>query len=138
MKVSLTPLNARPMKLLFLLFLLLYSTPCLGQDNVPYHGGNSRNFQFGLSQLDKFTESIGQDKLLHMGGCYVISSTTASIVYNMTENRKKAFIYGVLSSVIIGGIKEIHDINHGDSNWADMGANVIGGTLGALVVTVRF
>ena len=127
------------MKLLLLLFLLLYSTPCLGQNNdVPYHGGNSRNFQFGLSQLDKLTESIGQDKLLHMGGCYVISSTTASIVYNITENRKKAFVYGVLSSVIIGGIKEIHDINHGDSNWADMGANVIGGTLGALVVTVRF
>ena len=127
------------MKLLLLLFLLLYSTPCLGQNNdVPYHGGNNRNFRFGLSQLDKFTESIGQDKLLHMGGCYVISSTTASIVYNITENRKKAFIYGVASAVIIGGIKEIHDINHGDSNWADMGANVIGATLGALVVTVRF
>ena len=127
------------MKLLFLLFLLLYSTPCLGQNNdVPYHGGNSRNFQFGLSQMDKFVNSIGQDKLLHMGGCYVISSTTASIVYNMTENRKKAFIYGVASAVIIGGLKEIYDINHGDSNWGDMGANVIGGTLGALVVTVRF
>ena len=127
------------MKLLFLLFLLLYSTPCLGQNNdVPYHGGNSENFRFGLSQMDKFVNSIGQDKLLHMGGCYVISSTTASIVYNMTENRKKAFIYGVASAVIIGGIKELHDINHGDSNWGDMGANVIGGTLGALVVTVRF
>ena len=127
------------MKLLLLFIFLFYSTPCVGQNNdVPYHGGNSRNFQFGLSQLDEFTESIGQDKLLHMGGCYVISSTTASIVYNITENRKKAFIYGVASAVIIGGIKEIHDINHGDSNWADMGANVIGGTLGALVVTVRF
>ena len=127
------------MKLLFLLFLLLYSTPCLGQDHdVPYHGGNSRNFQFGLSQLDQLTETVGQDKLLHMGGCYVISSTTASLVYNITENRKKAFVYGMLSSVIIGGIKEIHDINHGDRNWHDMGANVIGATLGALVVTVRF
>ena len=125
------------MKLLFLLF-LLYSTPCLGQDDVPYYGGTPENLRFGLSQMDKFVNSIGQDKLLHAGGCYVISSTTASIVYNMTENRKKAFIYGVASAVIIGGIKEIHDINHGDSNWADMGANVIGGTLGALVVTVRF
>ena len=127
------------MKLLLLFVFLFYSTPCVGQNNdVPYHGGNSRNFQFGLSQLDKLTESVGQDKLLHMGGCYVISSTTASIVYNITENRKKAFVYGVLSSVIVGGVKEIHDINHGDSNWADMGANVIGATLGALVVTVRF
>ena len=127
------------MKLLLLLFLLLYSTPCLGQDNnIPYHGSTPQNLRFGMGQLDQFTETIGQDKLLHMGGCYVISSTTASIVYNMTENRKKAFVYGVLSSVIIGGIKELHDINHGDSNWADMRANVVGGTLGALVVTVRF
>ena len=127
------------MKLLLLFIFLFYSTPCVGQNNdVPYHGGNSKNFRFGLSQLDKFTKTIGQDKLLHAGGCYVISSTTASLVYNMTENRKKAFIYGVASAVIIGGIKEIHDINHGDSNWADMRANVVGGTLGALVVTVRF
>ena len=127
------------MKLLLLLFLLLYSTPCLGQDHdAPYHGRTPQNLRFGMGQLDQLTETIGQDKLLHMGGCYVISSTTASIVYNMTENRKKAFIYGVLSSVVVGGIKELYDINHGDSNWADMGANVIGGTLGALVVTVRF
>ena len=126
------------MKLL-LLFLLLFSTPCMGQNNdVPYHGGNSENFRFGLGQMDKFVESIGQDKLLHAGGCYVISATTASLVYNITENRKKAFIYGVLSSVVIGGIKEIHDIKHGDSNWADMGANVVGATLGASVVIVRF
>ena len=106
------------MKLL-LLFILLFSTPCLGQSC--------------FNQIQ-----IPQDKLLHTGGCYVISATTASLVYNMTENRKKAFIYGVLQSVIIGGIKEIHDINHGDSNWADMGANVIGGTLGAFTVTIRF
>ena len=127
------------MKLLFLLFLLLYSTPCLGQDNdVPYHGSTPQNLRFGMGQLDQFTETVGQDKLLHMGGCYVISATTASLVYNITEDRKKAFIYGTLSSVIIGGIKELHDINHGDSNWADMRANVVGGTLGAFTVTVRF
>ena len=127
------------MKLLLLFIFLFYSTPCVGQDNdIPYHGGNSENLRFGLSQLDQFTESVGQDKLLHMGGCYVISATTASLVYNITEDRKKAFIYGTLSSVIIGGIKELYDINYGDSNWADMGANVVGGTLGAFTVTVRF
>ena len=127
------------MKLLLLFIFLFYSTPCVGQDNnIPYHGGNSENLRFGLSQLDQFVESVGQDKLLHMGGCYVISATTASLVYNITEDRKKAFVYGMLSSVIIGGIKEIYDINHGDSNWADMRANVVGGTLGAFTVTVRF
>ena len=126
------------MKLL-LLFLLLFSTPCLGQDsNVPYYGGTPENFRFGLSQMDKFVESIGQDKLLHAGGCYVISATTSSIVYNITEDRKKAFIYGLSSAIIIGGVKEIYDIKCGDSNWGDMGANVIGGTLGAFTVTIRF
>jgi len=122
-----------------LIIILLFSTPCLGQDSdVPYYGGTPENLRFGLSQMDKFIESVGQDKLLHAGGCYVISATTASLVYNITENRKKSFMYGVLSAVIVGGIKEIHDIKHGDSNWADMGANVIGGTLGAFTVTVRF
>ena len=127
------------MKLLLLLFLLLYSTPCLGQDNdVPYHGSTPQNLRFGIGQLDQFVEIIGQDKVLHMSGCYVISSTTASIVYNITENRKKAFMYGVLSAVIVGGIKEIHDINHGNPSWGDVGANVVGATLGASVVIVRF
>ena len=125
------------MKLL-LLFILLFSTPCLGQNDVPYYGGTPENFRFGLSQMDNFVESIGQDKLLHAGGCYVISATTASIVYNITENRKKAFIYGVLSSVVIGGIKELYDIKHGDSSWGDMGANVVGGTLGSFSIVVRF
>jgi|TARA_R110000803_G_C11928887_1_gene315204 hypothetical protein len=82
--------------------------------------------------------TIPQDKLLHAGGCYAISATTSSIIYNITEDRKKAFIYGVLSSVIIGGVKELHDINHGDSNWGDMGANVVGGVLGSFTVVVRF
>ena len=100
------------MKLLLFFIFVLYSTPCLGQ--------------------------IPQDKLLHMGGCYAISATTSSIMYNITENRKKSFIYGISSAVIIGGIKELHDINHGDSNWVDMRANVVGAMLGAITVTIRF
>jgi uncharacterized protein YfiM (DUF2279 family) len=97
-----------------LVFLLFINYLCTGQSIIP------------------------QDKLLHAGGCYVISSTTSSIVYNITENRKKAFIYGVLSSVVIGGIKEVYDIKHGDSSWGDMGANVVGGTLGSFSIVVRF
>jgi len=99
---------------LLIIILLFINTTCVSQSLIP------------------------QDKLLHAGGCYVISSTTSSIVYNITENRKKAFIYGVLSSVVIGGIKELYDINHGDSSWGDMGANVVGGTLGSFSIVVRF
>ena len=66
------------MKLLLFFIFVLYSTPCLGQ--------------------------IPQDKLLHAGGCYAISATTSSIMYNITENKKKSLIYGISSAVIIGGI----------------------------------
>ena len=99
---------------LLIIILLFINTTCVSQSLIP------------------------QDKLLHAGGCYVISSTTSSIIYNITENRKKAFIYGVLSSVVIGGIKELYDIKHGDSSWGDMGANVVGGTLGSFSIVVRF
>ena len=55
------------MKLLLFFIFVLYSTPCLGQ--------------------------IPQDKLLHAGGCYAISATTSSVMYNITGNRKKSLIY---------------------------------------------
>ena len=100
------------MKLLLFFIFVLYSTPCLGQ--------------------------IPQDKLLHMGGCYAISATTSSIMYNITENRKKSLIYGISTAVVIGSIKEIYDIKCGNSDWGDVGANVVGATLGAITVTIRF
>ena len=81
---------------------------------------------------------IPQDKLLHFSTCYIISSTTTSLVYNITDNRKKAVMYGILTSVVVGGLKELHDRDHGDSDWNDMGANVIGGTLGSIVVVIEF
>ena len=98
-----------------LVFLLLFNYPCMGQS--PF---------------------IPQDKLLHMGGCYAIGATTSSLIYNITEDRKKAFVYGFLTSIIVGGVKEIYDIKHGDSSWGDMGANVVGGTLGSFSIVVRF
>ena len=100
------------MKLLLFFIFVLYSTPCLGQ--------------------------IPQDKLLHAGGCYAISATTSSVMYNITENRKKSFIYGISTAVAVGDIKEIYDIKCGNSDWGDVGANVVGATLGAITVTIRF
>lgn len=81
---------------------------------------------------------IPQDKLLHFSTCYIISSTTTSLVYNITDNRKKAVMYGILTSVVIGGLKELHDRDHGDSDWNDMSANIVGGTLGSIVVVIKF
>tara|TARA_R110001599_G_scaffold1706_4_gene8427 strand:- start:7655 stop:7963 length:309 start_codon:yes stop_codon:yes gene_type:complete len=79
-----------------------------------------------------------QDKMLHLGATYVISSITSSIVYNSTHDRKKAFFYGLGASIAIGGFKEIYDIKHGDSNWDDMAANLVGGSMGSFIVILKF
>jgi len=47
-------------------------------------------------------------------------------------------MYGILTSVVVGGLKELHDRDHGDSDWNDMGANIVGGTLGSIVVVIKF
>ena len=78
---------------------------------------------------------IPQDKLLHMGGSYVISSGITAVVYNRTNNKKKSIIYGVTTAVAIGLAKEIYDRKHGHPDIKDMLANSIGASLG--VITIR-
>tara|TARA_R110002153_G_C13195621_1_gene486479 strand:+ start:433 stop:654 length:222 start_codon:yes stop_codon:yes gene_type:complete len=73
-----------------------------------------------------------------MGGCYAIGATTSSLVYNITEDRKKAFIYGFLTSIVVGGIKEVYDIKHGDPDWGDYAFDAVGGALGSFTVVIRF
>lgn len=82
-----------------------------------------------------YAQYIKQDKLLHLGGSYVISSAVSAVVYNKTRNKKRAIIYGLCASVIAGGIKEIYDIKNGQPEWSDLAADVAGATLG--VITIR-
>ena len=103
----------QPMRLLIIVFLLLSQT-CAAQFAIP------------------------QDKLLHLSAGYVIGATTTSIVYNITEDRRKAFIYGVAASVIIGGLKEVYDIKHGDPDLEDWGYDVAGGVLGSITIVIKF
>ena len=78
---------------------------------------------------------IQQDKLLHMGGSYVISSGVAAIVYNRTSNKKKSTIYGIATAITIGLGKEIYDRRHGNPDIKDMLANSVGASLG--IITIR-
>jgi len=78
---------------------------------------------------------IQNDKLLHMSGSYVISSTVASLVYNKTKNKKCSLLSGFAVSMFIGAGKEIYDRKHGNPDWNDMLANTIGSTLG--IVTIK-
>tara|TARA_R100001377_G_scaffold37236_2_gene20719 strand:- start:3181 stop:3483 length:303 start_codon:yes stop_codon:yes gene_type:complete len=78
---------------------------------------------------------VPQDKLLHLGGSYVISSAVSSLVYNKTKNKKKSILIGLCTAVLAGGVKEIYDIRHGQPEWNDLAADVAGAVLG--VVTIR-
>ena len=78
---------------------------------------------------------VQQDKLLHAGGCYVISSSVAAVVYNKTNHRNKSLLYGFGIGVLIGVAKEIHDINYGHPDINDIAADVVGAGLG--VITIR-
>jgi len=78
---------------------------------------------------------IQQDKLLHMGGSYVISSGVAAVVYDRTNDKKKALASGLITAMVVGLGKEIYDRKHGDPDINDMIANSVGASLG--VITIR-
>ena len=79
---------------------------------------------------------IQQDKLLHMGGSYVVSSSVAALVYSQTENKKCALLSGLIVSLAVGGAKEIYDRKHGYPDWNDMLANTVGTTLGLITIKI--
>jgi len=83
-------------------------------------------------------EILPQDKLLHLGGSYIIGATTTSIAYYYTKDKKTATFIGV-SVILLAGIgKEIWDIKHGNPEVNDLAADIAGGTLGILTVKINF
>ena len=80
-------------------------------------------------------QAIQQDKLLHAGGCYAISSSVAALVYDKTNNKKKSLLYGFGISVLAGVAKEVYDIRCGNPDVKDIAADIIGASLG--VITIR-
>ena len=91
--------------------LLLISTSCIGQ--------------------------IQQDKLLHLSGCYIVSSTTTTLLLDRYSERKAARI-GFAVGVGVGIAKEIYDIKYGTPSAGDLVADIIGAGLGAVVIRIRF
>ena len=70
-----------------------------------------------------------------MGGSYVISSGVSAVIYNKTNNEKKALVYGLTTAIAAGLAKEIYDRKHGNPDIKDMVANSVGATLG--IITIR-
>jgi VanZ family protein len=80
-------------------------------------------------------QALPKDKQLHIGATYMLSATTAALVYDSTGDKRKATIYGLIIPMVAGIAKEIYDINHGNPDVNDILANTIGSSLG--VVTIR-
>jgi hypothetical protein len=76
------------------------------------------------------------DKQLHMGATYVISSFTTAYVFKKTQNKKKAMWIGFGVGMGVGIAKELWDIEHGNCECGDIVADLIGSTLGCLVITI--
>jgi len=88
-----------------------------------------------LINLTARAQMLQNDKLLHMGGSYAISSAVSSIVYDRTKNKKCSLLSGLAVSMVVGAGKEIYDRKNGNPDWNDMLANTVGATLG--IVTIR-
>ena len=76
------------------------------------------------------------DKQLHMGATYVISSVTTAYVFKKTQSKKKAMWIGFGVGMSVGIAKELYDIEHGNCEVGDLVADVIGSALGSFVITI--
>jgi len=82
--------------------------------------------------------SLHQDKQLHIGYTYIISSATTSYVLKKTGNKRKAILIGIGTGMAIGIGKEIYDARKGSAEKGDLIADIIGSTFGSIVVTIPF
>jgi uncharacterized protein YfiM (DUF2279 family) len=90
-----------------------------------------------LISFNLSAQTIPQDKMLHFSGCYIVSATTTTIASHYLP-KKKAFWVGVSVGTAVGLAKEIWDIKHGNPEWGDLGADVIGSFAGSITITYRF
>ena len=107
-----------------------------------------------LCNVSLYGQGVPVDKVAHAATCYVISTATYSLTYKLTQDRRKATIYGFTAAVVVGraagqtgqgtvavavGIaKELYDIHHGAPEWGDLAADVVGGAAGVTVLRITF
>ena len=84
----------------------------------------------------KLTLYTYDDKQLHMGATYVVSSFTTAYVFHKTKNKRKAMWIGFGVGMSTGIAKEIYDIEHGNSEFGDILADIVGSSLGCFVITI--
>ena len=50
-----------------------------------------------------------EDKQQHFTAGGIVSALTYGVVYKRTNNRKKALVYSIASSIVVGALKELAD-----------------------------
>ena len=77
-----------------------------------------------------------EDKQLHLGATYVISSVTTAYVFKKTQDKKRAMWIGFGVGMGVGIAKELYDIEHGNPETCDLIADVVGSALGSFVISI--
>ena len=77
-----------------------------------------------------------EDKQLHLGATYVISSVTTAYVFKKTQDKKRAMWIGFGVGMGVGIAKELYDIEHGNPETGDLIADVVGSALGSFVISI--
>ena len=67
-----------------------------------------------------------QDKVKHFVAGGLVSAATYEFTYKLTNNRKKAFWYGLGAGTIAGVGKEVYDINRTGFDHKDLAATIAG------------
>ena len=90
-----------------------------------------------LLSISSVAQNIPQDKMLHFSACYIVSSTSTTLL-SYKYPKKKAMWIGIGLGVGVGVAKEIYDIKCGHSDMNDIYADILGATAGAMVIRIKF
>ena len=91
------------------------------------------NYTSIIKKVIAFTFLVGnlgfgqQDKVKHFVAGAAISGATYEFTYKLTNNRKKAFWYGLGAATLAGIAKEVYDINGTGFDNKDIAATIAGG-----------
>ena len=76
------------------------------------------------------------DKQLHFTGGALVAAGTYTFVYVKTKNKKKALIYSIASSILVGTLKEISDSREKGNRFDTR--DLLATTYGGLSIGVTF
>lgn len=83
---------------------------------------------------------IKTDKVAHFGVGYVVGATTGAITLINSNGKNewwKSLAVGFGSGLVIGTGKELYDQHkYGGFDWQDLGATVLGSTLGSVTIKI--